>query len=200
MAIWVTTRFSRNELQSNNFSARVIEPGTNWDDNKAVSFYRRNLPHFQNDYKPHFVTFVTKGRRILPDWARQIVLDSCFYGHGKKYNLYAAVVMPDHVHLILTPLTDVERKLIVPLQEITKGIKGFSAHAINRQLKSRGTVWQEESFDHVLRSSESLDAKIFYILENPVRRGLVARSWEYRWMWRKPTESQYSRGVSALGG
>jgi REP element-mobilizing transposase RayT len=91
-----------------------------------VSFYRRNLPHFQHDYKPHFVTFVTKGRRILPDRARKIVLDSCFYGHGKKYNLYVAVAMPDHVHLILTPLTDVERKLSVPLHEITKGIKGFS--------------------------------------------------------------------------
>ena len=48
------------------------------------------------------------------------MLDSCVYGHGKKYNLYVAVVMPDHVHLILTPLTDLDRKLIVPLHEITK--------------------------------------------------------------------------------
>jgi hypothetical protein len=49
-----------------------------------VTLYRRNLPHLQRDYyKPHFVTFVTKNRRILPDWARQIVLDCCMHDHEK---------------------------------------------------------------------------------------------------------------------
>ena len=81
--------------------------------------------------------------------------------------------MPDHVHLILTPLTDNSRQMIIPLVEIMKAIKGASAHAINHRAGSCGAIWQEESFDRIVRSSESLDAKIAYILENPVRKALV---------------------------
>src|SRR5439155_26032085 len=55
--------------------------------------------------------------------------------------------------------------------KVAKAIKGTSAHSINRKLHSHEAVWQEESFDHVLRSSESLDAKIDYVLQNPVRKG-----------------------------
>jgi len=47
-----------------------------FNDNDFMSFYRRNLPHYQRDYKPHLVTFVTKDRLHLPEWARQIVLES----------------------------------------------------------------------------------------------------------------------------
>ena len=153
-----------------------------------MTFYRRNLPHLQRDYKPHFVTFVTKNRRILPDWARQIVLDCCMHDHEKRYNLRVALVMPDHVHLILTPLTDEIGRRIFPLPEIMKAIKGTSSHAVNRRLDSHEAIWQEESFDHVLRSAESLDAKIAYIVQNPVRAGLVSVANEYPWSWRKPAE------------
>jgi hypothetical protein len=51
-----------------------------------------------------------------------------------------------------------------------------------------GRVWQTESFDHVLRSSESLDAKIAYILENPVRAGLASDWKEYPWLWVREAE------------
>ena len=84
--------------------------------NPFVTFYRRNLPHLQRDYKPHFVTFVTKNRRVLADWARQIVFDCCRHDHEKKYNLRVVVVMPDHVHMILTPLTDERGRRIFPLR------------------------------------------------------------------------------------
>jgi REP element-mobilizing transposase RayT len=148
-----------------------------------VSFYRRNLPHLQRDDKNHFITFVTKDRHILPNWARDIVLSCCLHDHGSKYNLHVAVVMPDHVHLILCPLIDRSRSLVVPLPEIMKAIKGASAHAINRRLEQKRTIWQEESFDRVLRSSESLDQKVRYILENPVRRKLVEDWSQYKWLW-----------------
>jgi REP element-mobilizing transposase RayT len=68
-----------------------------------MTFYRRDLPHLQRDNKPHFITFATHKRAILPDWARQIVLDLCLHDHEKLYRLYVAVVMPDHVHLIYLP-------------------------------------------------------------------------------------------------
>jgi putative transposase len=136
-----------------------------------MTFYRRNLPHLQRDAKPHFVTFVTKHRCVLPDWARDIVLGCCLHDHRTKYDLHAAVIMPDHIHIIFTPRIDQRRQLVVSLAEIMQGIKGSSAHAITRR------------FGHVLRSSESLDQKIAYVLENPVRRGLARRWQTYPWLW-----------------
>src|SRR5260370_42237762 len=88
---------------------------------------------------------------------------------------------PDHAHLILTPLMDVVRQRIYPLHEIMRAIKSHSARLINERLACNGRVWQEESFDHVLRSSESLDAKIAYILANLVRAGLVNFPEDYPW-------------------
>jgi hypothetical protein len=64
-------------------------------------------------------------------------------------------------------------------------IKGASAHKINKALNRKGQVWQPESFDHVLRCSENLDAKIQYLLENPIRRGLVSHLRDYPWLWQK---------------
>ncbi len=147
------------------------------------SFYRRNLPHLQRDEKPHFLTFCTYRRRILPDWARSIVLDACLRANGTTVHLHAAVVMPDHVHLIFTPLLDLNKSEIISLARITKAIKGASSHLINRQLNSHERIWQEESFDRVLRSSEKLDDKIEYICNNPVRKGLVAVAEQYPWTW-----------------
>jgi REP element-mobilizing transposase RayT len=154
-----------------------------------MQFYRRNLPHLQRDFTPHFITFVTKFRWILPPAGRDIVLSSCCHDHRKNYELYVAVVMPDHVHLILTPMIDEEESEVQALAEIMRRIKSASAHLINRRLQRQGQVWQEESFDHVLRSSEGLDAKVDYVLQNPVRRGLV-KSWrDYRWMWQRTDQA-----------
>ncbi len=147
--------------------------------------YRRNLPHLQRDFKPHFITFVTKFRWVLPEWARDIVLSSCCHDHRKQYELYAAVVMPDHVHLVLTPLIDERRSQMFSLIEIMRGIKGASGRSINQEIGRNGAVWQEESFDHVLRCSEGLDAKVEYVLQNPVRKGLVVEWRNYKWAWKR---------------
>jgi len=100
--------------------------------------------------------------------------------------------MPDHAHVILTPRTDETRRTIISLVEIMKAIKGASAHAITRKAGNHATVWQEESFDRVVRSSESLDAKVAYILQNPVRKGLVADWRQYRWIWQPPPNNPYA--------
>ena len=153
-----------------------------------MQFYRRNLPHLQRDFKPHFITFVTKFRWILPDWARELALRSCLYDHRKRYELDVAVVMPDHVHIILTPLIDEKRHEMVSL-DIMRALKGSSGRAINQRRGWHGPVWQEESFDHVLRASENLDAKIDYVLQNPVRKGLV-RDWrQYAGGWQRSAQA-----------
>ena len=95
--------------------------------------------------------------------------------------------MPDHVHLILTPLTDEIGRRIFPLPEIMKAIKGTSSHTVSRRLDSHEAVWQEGTFDHVQQSDESLDTKIAYILQNPVRAELL--------VWRM---NIHGRGASRL--
>jgi len=156
-----------------------------------MQFYHRNLPHIQRDFTPHFITFNTKFRTVLPGWARDIVLGCCMHDHERRYRLRVAVVMPDHVHLVLTPLVDDSRRAVVSLVEIMKAIKGASAHAINHRSGRSGKLWQEESFDRVVRSSESLDAKIAYILDNPVRQGIVTHWNEYRWIWLSPQKHPF---------
>jgi len=138
------------------------------------AFYRRQLPHLQVDERQHFVTFCTDRRWILPERVRSIVLECCLHDNGEKFDLRVAVVMPDHVHIIFTPWVDHEANAIYSLAEIMDAIKGASAHRISKALGRKERVWQAESFDHVVRCSEGLDAKIRYVLENPVRRGLVA--------------------------
>jgi len=150
------------------------------------AFYRRKLPHLQCDDRPHFITFCTYQRWILPECGRSIVLKSCLHDNGSRFDLKVAVVMPDHVHMIFTPLIDYETMEVWSLAKITDAIKGAPAHRVNRILGRKGQVWQAESFDHVLRSSESLDAKVAYLLENPVRRGMVSVWSDYPWLWRRP--------------
>lgn len=100
--------------------------------------------------------------------------------------LHIATVMPDHVHLIFTPLANYDRLRIYSLAEILWAVKSASAHRINRTLNRHGKVWQEEYFDPAIRRSESLQDKMEYIRQNPVRAGLVTNAEDYRWTWESP--------------
>ena len=157
-----------------------------------TAFYRRQLPHLQCDERQHFVTFCTDHRWILPETSRRIVLECCLHDNEMKFDLRAAVVMPDHVHMIFMPLINQQAKEIYSPAEIMNAVKGASAHKVNKLLGRKGRLWQPESFDHVLRSSESLDAKIIYLLENPQRRGLVREWSDYPWLWKRQIMSQFS--------
>ncbi len=99
--------------------------------------YRRRLPHLQKDDDPLFVTFATKYRWILPAAARDVVFECCVKENGCKFNLHAAVVMPDHVPLIYSPLRR-EDGWSYSLPEIMKAIKGTAAWRINHMLKRTG--------------------------------------------------------------
>ena len=159
--------------------------------------YRRRLPHLQKADATLFVTFCTGGRLVLPEQARDLVLEHCLREGGlqplagegaratPRIHLYAAVVMPDHVHLLLSPLRD-ENGWPWPLVDILQCLKSATAHRINKLLHTSGPVWEEESFDHVLRSHEGLKNKCEYIRQNPVEAGLVQRVEDYRWLWVSP--------------
>lgn len=160
--------------------------------------YRRRLPHYQPDHKAFFITFSTRRRLVLPAVARDIVIETCLAGHTRRFRLYGLVVMPDHVHLVLAPLSD-ERGAI-SIAEIMQAIKGASAHRINRVLGRKGEVWEQEFFDRALRREESIADKVEYILGNPVAAGLVRNPPDYRWTWRDTGErrvKQVSAGEDA---
>jgi REP element-mobilizing transposase RayT len=126
---------------------------------------------------------------VFTRMARDIVLRSCLHEHERTIDLDVAVVMPDHAHLIFTPRINFAASSTYPLAEITKAVKGASSHLINRRLGTHQRIWQEESFDHVLRASEKLREKIEYVINNPVRKGLVANSIDYPWSWSAPPKT-----------
>ena len=100
-------------------------------------------------------------------------------------HLSAAVVMPDHVHLLFWALRD-QSGWPFPLFHILQALKSSSAHTLNKLLHRTGPLWDEESFDHVIRSDESWQEKREYLRQNPVRAGLVNRPEDYRWLWLDP--------------
>ena len=151
---------------------------------KGKYVYRRRLPHYQKVGWAVFVTFRAGCLDPLPESIRHLVLQHCLHDQGLKVEVHAVVVMPDHVHLLLTPLADAQGNPYCVV-EILQSIKGASAHSINRALHRSGPVWQDESFDHVPRSNESFEEKLEYIRQNPVRRGLVERPGDYQWLWVK---------------
>ncbi len=150
----------------------------------AKDEYRRNLPHIQAEERPLFVTFRTWRKWSLPVDVRSLVLNHCLHDHGTKLWMHCAIVMPDHVHLLFTPLRDAIGNSF-GLAEIMNGIKGSSAHSVNKALRRRGHVWQDESHDHLLRRDESIEDVAQYIAQNPIRKGLANKEGDYPWLWRE---------------
>ncbi len=140
--------------------------------------YRRKLPHLQKFDRRIFVTFRKRTDEPLSPAARSLALNHCLQGNNRTMYLHAAVIMPEHVHLLFVPLRNAEGWPF-PLSEILKLIKGPSARSINLLTGGHGALWQDESFDHILRSNESFEEKLDYIRQNPVRRGLCERPEDY---------------------
>jgi REP element-mobilizing transposase RayT len=90
------------------------------------------------------------------------------------YDLHAFAVMPNHVHLLLSPL--------VPLPKLTKSLKGITAKRANEMLTLTGCpFWQEESYDHLVGNEREFERIRLYIEHNPVRAGLVKEGDQYPW-------------------
>jgi putative DNA methylase len=171
--------------------------------------YERRLPHFDVVGQPLFVTFRLHGslpdKRIFPpqqltsgksfvvmdrllDQAvagprslqqpeiAQIVADALCSGEHqfKRYELHSFVIMPNHVHILVTPHV-VATRWLGPL-------KGLTAYHANRSLGRTGQpFWQEESYDHLVRSPVEMARIQAYIEQNPVSAGLVTAAERFCW-------------------
>ncbi|QDT03699.1 Transposase IS200 like protein [Rubripirellula lacrimiformis] len=88
---------------------------------------------------------------------------------------YASVVMPNHCHVVVKPRGEWD------LEQILDSWKGFVGHAVNRLLGRAGRLWQEESYDRIVRDEEHLYRVIQYIGNNPRKAGLPKDAW-FRWI------------------
>ena len=163
-----------------------------------MQHYERRLPHWDVIGHPLFVTFRLHGSRpnsrvfppgpldsagkafvAMPLLLRrpeiaQVVVAALQHGDTAlhRYQLHSFVVMPNHVHLLVTPHV-VSRQWVGPL-------KGLTAHQGNLLLGKHGALWQDKSYDHLVRSGE-FERIRGYIELNPVKAGLVAAPEEFLW-------------------
>ena len=115
-----------------------------------------------------------------PVWLRdarvaRVVAEALLHGDSGRhfYQLRAWVIMPNHVHLLLRPQTE--------LPVVTRWLKGSTARQSNLILGRTGeTFWQDESFDH-RRGEEELERIVRYVKHNPVNAGLVMNPSDWQW-------------------
>jgi alanine--tRNA ligase len=155
---------------------------------QGVKYYKRRLPHFERPWAKYMVSFSTRERKQLSPEARGIVLKSLLFGdEQRRYQLYAACVMPDHVHFLFEPQIKEQDKdgksVFWPLAELLHSIKSFTAHEINKLEKTTGQVWENESFDRMIRGDADLEEKFHYICRNPWDSGVVPMTENYPWLW-----------------
>jgi len=103
--------------------------------------------------------------------AAQIVADAIRHFHGSRYELFAWCVMPNHVHVLFSPMGE------HTLGSILHSWKSYSALKVNKVLARTGHFWQREYFDHLVRSEASSRKFMEYIRDNPKRAGL--RNWPW---------------------
>ena len=131
------------------------------------------------------------------------VVEALHNRDGKVYRLDAYCVMSNHVHAVFAPFISAAelREVLLPeglrfisqhppLDRIMKSLKGWTAWSSNRVLGRKGTFWEQESYDHVVRDEAEFGRVVNYTLNNPVKAGLV-QEWD-KWPW------SYRRGTTPV--
>jgi putative transposase len=137
---------------------------------------RRRLPHeipsWVPDGETYFLTICAneRGGRVLVERAEEVMKAAVTYHEIGRWHLRLFVLMPDHVHLL------VSCPVAPGLQATVAAWKSFTA-------KQSDFRWQTDSFEHRLRADESFDEKAHYLRMNSVRAGLCEdwKDWPHRW-------------------
>ncbi len=154
---------------------------------QPVSFFkitRRNLPHWQEPERVYFITWRCKKGHTLSSEDRTITLEALRYWDDLKWSIYSAVVMADHIHVLARPLTQSESGTF-DLGEIMHTVKSFSAHKINKKRAEKGSIWQDERYDRIVRDEREFKEKWEYIRSNPVKNGLSQKPEDYPWLYER---------------
>ena len=121
-------------------------------------------------------------------------MDAIHFGEKKLgfYSLHAFVIMPNHVHLLITPRVSVSR--------LMNGLKGITARKANSILRSKGQhFWQDESFDHWVRTSAEFNRIQAYIECNPVSAQLVSKPEAWPWSSMARISADFPTQTSSRG-
>jgi putative transposase len=147
---------------------------------------RRNLPHFQEPGRVYFLTWRCRQEQRLAPEERGLVLAALLHYNDNKWEVSAVVIMPDHVHALVKPLPHLEGG-VYNLAEIIHSVKRFSVYEINKRRGAKGSLWQDERYDRIVRDEAEFLGKWNYLRNNPVKAGLTDRPENYPWL--------YERGV-----
>ena len=125
-----------------------------------------------------------------PFWLREpaiatLMIEAFHYRDGRVYDLDAFCVMPNHAHVVFTPLRKEDGKSYHAMSAIMHSLKGRSAIKANQILKRKGKFWQHENYDHVVRDEAEWKRIITYVLNNPVKAGLVENWQDWPWSYSK---------------
>ena len=118
------------------FLSAICLPGTPMTQESKLIITRRRLPHWRMAGSVYFVTFRLWNGDLTPE-ERQDVLDHVKSGHEKFYCLYAVVVMPDHVHLLLQPNDDMSLSRVDPCPLSTASRISMKSAQLSRKTVSR---------------------------------------------------------------
>ena len=111
-----------------------------------------------------------------------MVLESILHWHCCRWTVFVALVMPDHVHLLVQPLLT-PKGGYYDLGLLVKSVKGYSARQIQQQRQTKGALWQPERYDRIIRNEKEFFEKWRYIRDNPVKDGLTESPEEYPWLF-----------------
>lgn len=132
---------------------------------------------YTNDNYVYFVTICAenKQRCFVNNKITKIIEDELeFRRTTKEINLLCYCIMPDHLHILLSLAEDYHKSL----QNWVSAFKRYTTRVIN-ELFSIKPLWQKNFYDHVVRKEESLIKIAEYIVNNPVRKGIVSEWEEY---------------------
>jgi len=119
-----------------------------------------------------------------PHWLKQdniaqIWTDALKYFDEERYKLICSTVMSNHVHFIFYKL---DRQLV----DAMHSLKSYTSNEANKALNRTGAFWTHESYDRVIRGRVELQAKVNYVLNNPVKIGLVNHWSEWKHNYIRP--------------
>jgi REP element-mobilizing transposase RayT len=105
----------------------------------------------------------------------RMMSDSLLHFQNQRHFTSSFVVMPNHVHAVIRPMSSFE------LEDCLQRIKQYVSTHINRTLKKEGVLWEEESYDRIVRDEEHLWKVVQYIGRNPKKAGIPVEQW-VRWI------------------
>jgi len=123
-----------------------------------------------------------------PRWLSQpeitdIIKEALHYRDGKVFDLHAFSIMSNHVHIVFETLSESEWHSDLP--KLMQSLKRHTARQANIKLAREGPFWQDESYDRVIRDNEEYIRTVNYVLENPLKAGLVTRWEDWKWTYWK---------------